>query len=252
MKKRMTVLATSALLLGSVAAVLSANPPAGQVSARPAGDATQTPAAPSDTPGFGDSATQTPTPTATVGAASPVASPTAGTHKQAGSPKPIVVEVSTKIEGQGLKQKDAFLLANRYIPQFLIVAPVYVPKGFSLQWIHVDPPQDQQTPPAAWLQYVKQDQQKAKGRYPSFQIDKRLGVTPLVNPGGKVQTVQITTGVKGAGAIKGVLVDLKPKHGDETIYISWNRITIGYQVSSDVTQSKLSAKELLAVAASVQ
>jgi hypothetical protein len=163
-----------------------------------------------------------------------------------------VVEVGAKIEGQGLSKAAALTLANKYLTQFLIVTPSYVPKGFTLQWVHVDPSLDQQTPPSSWLQYTRTDLKKTSGQYANFRVDKEQGTAVVINPGAKPQAVVINKGVKGAGVVKGTLVDIKLKNGAEIVTISWSHISISYDVTSNITVSKLSVQELLKVAASAQ
>jgi hypothetical protein len=178
--------------------------------------------------------------------------PIAGYLKHINLPKPIVLEVGTKTEGVGLSQTKALFLANSYVPQMYIVAPTYVPKNYALQLIHVDPAQDQQTPPAMYLQYVPKGLKSARGTYPSFYVNKQVGNSTVIYPGAKPQVVTINRGKKGIGVVKGTLVDLKPKNGYETVHILWTRVTISYDLSSNIGVSKLSIKDLLAVAATVQ
>jgi hypothetical protein len=210
-----------------------------------------------DTPGFGD--TPTPivgTPTATPIVVKPIVhNPTPivpPVRKRFTLPKPVVVEVATKVKATGLSQKQALLLANKYVPQLFVVAPTYVPKGYILQMVHVDPAQDQQTPPAAWLLYVPKGLSKVGPTYPSFSVNKQQGISPIIYPGGRPQIVTINKGVKGVGVVKGTLIDIKPKNGYEVVHIVWTRVSISYDVSSTVGISKLSIKDLLAVAATVQ
>lgn len=228
-----------------------------------------TPAA-TDTPGFGATptagagASTTPTagaaasvsPTATRIAVKPIVhNPTPivpPARKQITLPKPVVVELATKTKAHGLGQKQALLLANSFVPQLFIVAPTYVPKGFILQMIHVDPAQDQQTPAAAWLQYIPKSLSKVGSVFPSFYVNKRLGNDSIIYPGVKPQVVVINRGTKGVGVVKGTVIDIKPKNGYEVVHISWTRVSISYDVSSTIGISKLSIKDLLAVAATVQ
>jgi hypothetical protein len=178
--------------------------------------------------------------------------PIAGYLKHVTLPKPIVLEVGTKTQGVGLSQTKALFLANSYVPQMFIVAPTYIPKNYALQLIHVDPAQDQQTPPAMYLQYVPKGLKNARGTYPSFYVNKQVGNSTVIYPGVKSQVVTINRGKKGIGVVKGTLVDLKPKNGYETVHILWTRVTISYDLSSNIGVSKLSIKDLLAVAATVQ
>jgi hypothetical protein len=210
-----------------------------------------------DTPGFGNAPTPVAgTPTATPIVVKPIVhNPTPivpPVRKRVTLPKPVVVEVATKTKATGLSQKQALLLANKYVPQLFVVAPTYVPKGYVLQMVHVDPAQDQQTPPAAWLLYVPKGLTKVGAAYPSFNVNKQQGISPIIYPGGRPQTVTINKGIKGVGVIKGTLIDLKPKNGYEVVHITWTRVSISYDVSSTVGISKLSVKDLLAVAATVQ
>lgn len=178
--------------------------------------------------------------------------PIGGHIKQVTLPKPIVLEVGTKTQGVGLSQARALFMANSYVPQMFIVAPTFVPKNYALQLIHVDTAQDQQTPPAMYLQYVPKGLKTARGTYPSFYVNKQIGNSTVIYPGVMPRVVTISPGKKGIGVIKGTLVDLKPKNGFETVHILWTRVTVSYDLSSNVGVSKLSVKDLLAVAATVQ
>ena len=142
-------------------------------------------------------------------------------------------------------------MANALVPTLYVVAPSYVPKGFALQLVHVDPAQDQQSPASAFLQYVLTTIKSDKGAYPSFYVNMKVGLSTVIYPGVKPQVVTINPGKKGIGIVKGTVVDIKPKHGNELVHVLWTRLTISYDISSNVTQSKLTVKNLLAVAASM-
>jgi hypothetical protein len=92
----------------------------------------------------------------------------------------------------------------------------------------------------------------ARGTYPSFYVSKQLGLSTVIYPGQRPHVITINPGKKGIGVIKGTLVDFKPKFGSETVHVLWTRLAISYDVSSNITVSKLSIKDLLAVAATVQ
>jgi hypothetical protein len=167
-------------------------------------------------------------------------------------PAPIAVEIGTKTVATGLSQAAALKLVNKNIPQLFVEAPTYVPTGYVLHFIHVDPPQDSQSPGDAYLQYVPKGLKNAGGTYPSFQIDKQLNGAPVLLPGVKPETVTINKGVAGIGVVQGSLIDFKPKNGLEVIHIIWIRADVSYDVSSAVSLSKLTPQTLLAIAATVQ
>ena len=263
MTRRWTHFAVISLLLGSLAAG-GASLANTHVAAHPvAADATAT-------PGFGDTATPiaSESPTAATGASAsatatfppprtPLKNPTPiPSHRNTITlPKPVVVVVGSKTMGTGLGEKAAFQLANspKNLISFLIAPPAYIPKGFALQLIQVSPAQDQQTPAQVALQYIPKGLKKVPGTYPSLYLYKQLGTNaPLVYPGGKVQTVTVRAGKKGVGVVKGQMVDIKLHNGTETVLISWSTNGVNYQVTSVVSISKLTAKDLLAVAGSFQ
>ncbi|HVA92078.1 MAG TPA: hypothetical protein VNL71_19800, partial [Chloroflexota bacterium] len=129
--------------------------------------------------------------------------------------------------------------------------PSFVPKNWALQLIHVDPSQGAGAPPDAYLQFVPKGLKTAGGSYPSFYITKQIGLAPIVIPGAKIQTVVIDNGTHGAGVITGTVADLKLKNGYEQIHVTWRILNVSYDVSSAVGLSKLTLKDLVAVAASV-
>jgi hypothetical protein len=136
---------------------------------------------------------------------------------------------------------------------FRIAPPTIVPKKYSLQLIEVTPAQDQQTPAAVSLLYIPTGLKKAAGTYPSFILYKQLGpAIGLLNPGGKVQSVTIHAGKNGIGVIKGQLVDQKFRSGLETVAIAWQINSVNYELTSVVSLSKLSTKDLLATAGSFE
>lgn len=181
----------------------------------------------------------------------PNPTPIAARRKSITLPHPIVVEVGGKIQGTGLPIGKAIALANKAAPQLQLAAPTFVPKNWMLQLIHVDPSQGLGFPPDGYFQYVPKNLKKAGGTYPSFYVTKQVGVAPIIVPGAKVQSVVITNGVHGAGEVTGTVADLKLKNGYEMVHITWTRLTLTYDVSSAVGLSKLSIKDLLAVAATV-
>ncbi|MGH2344969.1 MAG: hypothetical protein ACRDG4_07055 [Chloroflexota bacterium] len=230
------------------------------------------------------SATHTATPTKAAGGAkgsataTPTATPTGTTHsakttptatrivpkrfvknptpipasrKSVTLPAPVVLELGLKQEGKGLTPAKAFALANHYGPQLQISPPSYVPKKWALQLIHVDPSQGAGAPPDMYLQYVPKGLKKAAGTYPSFYITKLIGSAPVIAPGSKVQSVVISKGVHGAGVVIGTVADLKLKNGYEQVHVTWQRLNVSYDVSSAIGLSKLTIKDLLAVAATV-
>jgi hypothetical protein len=142
-------------------------------------------------------------------------------------------------------------MANKYAPQLQISPPSYVPKNWVLQLIHVDPSQGAGAPPDSYLQYVPKGLKTAAGSYPSFYVTKQIGSAPVIVPGAKVQTVVINKGVGGAGVITGTVADLKLKNGYEQIHVTWKILNVSYDVSSAVGLSKLTLKDLEAVAATV-
>jgi hypothetical protein len=166
-------------------------------------------------------------------------------------PAPVVLELGLKQQGKGLNPTQAFALANRYAPQLQISPPSYVPKKWALQLIHVDPSQGAGAPPDMYLQYVPKGLKKAAGTYPSFYVTKQIGLAPVIAPGSKVQTVVIAKGVHGAGVVTGTVADLKLKNGYEQVHVTWQRLTVSYDVSSAIGLSKLTVKDLLAIAATV-
>jgi len=249
--------------------------------ATPGKSSSTTTITPTMTPGTG-SATATVTPSKAAGKGSPTATPTAtptGGAKNAKVtatptrnipkkfvknptpippnrtklilPAPIVLELATKQEGTGLSAAKAFAMANKYAPQLQISPPSYVPKKWALQLIHVDPSQGAGAPPDSYLQYVPKGLKNAAGSYPSFYVTKQIGSAPVIVPGAKVQTVVINKGVGGAGVIMGTVADLKPGKGYEQIHVTWKILNVSYDVSSAVGLSKLTLKDLEAVAATV-
>ena len=171
--------------------------------------------------------------------------------QKSGLPAAVVLESGLKQLGTGFDPKKALQMANSLVPSLYVVAPSYVPKGFLLQLVHVDPAQDQQSPASAFLQYVLTAIKSDKGAYPSFYVNMKVGLSTVIYPGVKPQIVTINAGKKGTGIVKGTVVDIKPKHGNELVHVLWTRLTISYDISSNVTQSKLTVKNLLAVAASM-
>ena len=178
--------------------------------------------------------------------------PIPGTRTHITLPKPVALEVGTKSVGVGLTQKNALATANTFVKTLFVLAPTFVPKGWTLQLIHVDPAQDQQTPAAAYLQYVPKGLTTTKGTYPSFNVYERAGPSTVLYPGIKPQVVTIDRGKKGIGVVKGTLVDLKPKNGNEVVHIIWSRLNVSFDVSSNITVSKVAIKDLLTVASTVQ
>jgi hypothetical protein len=209
----------------------TAGPSAGHTGAGTGGRESPT-AAPIVTP---DTRTPTPSPAAT----------------KSGALQPIIVEVGFTAIASGLGQATALTLANRSVPSLLIAAPTYAPKGYALRRVHVDPAQDQQTSADAYLQYAPKGAAEGKTAYPSYLVGMKSGFSTVLYPGVKPQVVTINPGKNGMGVIKGTVVDLKPVHGSEIVHIVWNGLTTSYDVSSNVTVSKLSVKDLLAVAGSI-
>jgi hypothetical protein len=203
------------------------------------------------TPAGATSGTETPTPIPVK----PIVhnpTPIPGTRKHLTLPKPVVLEVGIKSVAVGLTQKSALATANTFVKTLFVLAPTYVAKGWTLQLIHVDPAQDQQTPAAAFLQFVPKGLTAAKGTYPSYYVYERSGTSTVIYPGGTPQTVTINRGKKGIGVVKGTLVDIKPKNGNEIVHIVWSRLNVSYDVSSNISVSKVPIKDLLSVASSVQ
>jgi hypothetical protein len=167
-------------------------------------------------------------------------------------PAPVVVEVGSKTMATGLSVSAAIQLANKNAPQIFLQAPTFVPNGYALQFIHVDPQQDPQGPGDAYLQYVPKGLKHAGGTYPSIVVTKELNGAPVLLPGMNPMSVTINKGIAGIGVVQGSLIDLKPKNGLEIIHIIWNRANITYDVSSVVGLSRLSQQQLLQIAATVQ
>lgn len=241
MTPRWTHIATSGLLVGSIAAAsaLALHTP---VSAHIAAADTATPTV---------NATTTATPKAHPGA--PTAIPSHRTTLTL--PKPVVLVVGNKTVGTGLNEKMAFQLANNPRNQvtFLIAPPTHAPKNYMLQLITVLPAQNAQAPAQVSLEYIPKGLSKVSGTYPSVNLFKQLGPpTMIVNPGGTVQIVTIRTGKNGVGVVKGQLADIKFKKGPETVEIGWQVNGVNYELTSVVSLSKLSIKELLATAGSFQ
>lgn len=187
------------------------------------------------------------TPTKVGAVATPKAAPT----QKSGLPAAVALESGLKPLGNGLDPKKALQLANALVPSLYIIAPKYVPAAYILQLIHVDPAQDQQTPASAYLMYVPKSLKNVKGLYPSFYVNMKVGLSTVIFPGVKPQIVTINPGKKGVGIVKGSVVDFKPKKGNEVIHVLWTRVTTSYDISSNVTQSKLTSKDLVAIAASM-
>jgi hypothetical protein len=209
----------------------------------PASERTGTPSA--VLTGVKKTATATPTRTG------PGATATALPRQKSGLPVAIVLEAGLRRIAVGLDARNALLMANSLVPRLFVIAPHYVPTGFVLQLIHVDPAQDQQTPPFASLQYVPKNLAKAKGAYSSFYVNIQYGLSSVIMPGTKPTVVVINPGKKGIGIVKGTLVDLKPKHGDEIVHVLFTRMAISYDVSSNVSKSKLRVSDLTKVASSL-
>jgi hypothetical protein len=167
-------------------------------------------------------------------------------------PSPVVVEIGSKTFGSGLSQTAALQLANKNAPQIFIQAPTYVPGGYALEFVHVDPQLAPQAPTDIYLQYVPKGLKKAGGTYPSFLVTKELNGATVLLPGANPKTVTINPGVAGIGVVTGSLVDLKPKVGLEVVHIIWTRASVSYDVSSVVGLSKLTQQQLLQIAATVQ
>ncbi len=183
--------------------------------------------------------------------ATKVATPKPAPTQKSGLAAAVVLESGLSRLGTGLTPTKALQMANALVPSLYVLAPKHVPKGFTLQLIHVDPAQDQQSPATAYLQYVPTSLKSDKGAYASFYVNMRNGLSTVIYPGVKPQVVTINPGTKGVGIVKGTLVDIKPKRGDEIVHVLWTRVTISYDVSSNITVSKLTAKDLLAVASSL-
>lgn len=205
----------------------------------------------SGTPTAGGSPTPTGTPS-TAGSPTPGGKPTS---QASNALKPVTVVVGTKVSGSGLQERAAFLLANnpKNLISFLIAPPVYVPKDYRLLQITVVPAQDQQTPAAASLQYIPKTITTMQRTFPSFYLYKQLGFAiRLINPGGKVQSVTIRAGKKGAGVVRGQLADIKLKGASEQVQISWVDAGVNFELTSVTSLSKLSVAELLKVAGGFQ
>jgi hypothetical protein len=203
------------------------------------------------TPASAASGTETPTSIAVK----PIVhnpTPIPGIRKHLTLPKPVVLEVGIKSVGVGLTQKNALATANTFVKTLFVLAPTYVAKGWTLQLIHVDPAQDQQTPAAAYLQFVPKGLTTAKGTYPSYYVYERSAPSTIIYPGVTPKVVTINRGKRGIGVVKGTLVDIKPKNGNEIVHIIWSRLNVSYDVSSNISVSKVPIKDLLAVASSVQ
>lgn len=209
----------------------------------PASERTGTPSA--VLTGVKKTATATPTRTG------PEATATTLPRQKSGLPVAIVLEAGLRRVAVGLDPRNALLMANALVPRLFVIAPHYVPTGFVLQLIHVDPAQDQQTPPFASLQYVPKNLAKAKGAYPSFYVNIQYGLSSVIMPGAKPQVLVINPGKKGIGIVKGTLVDMKPKHGDEIVHVLFTRMAISYDVSSNIGKSKLRISDLTKVASSL-
>jgi hypothetical protein len=250
----------------STATAKSGQSAAPTVTATPKGGRPATPTA-TATPKGGQSATPTatatakggrpaiPTVTATRIMLKPIVhnpTPIPAVHKHLTLPAPVVVEVATKILATGLSTTAALRLANKYAPQVFIQAPTYVPAGYVLHFIHVDPQLDPQGPVDVYLEYVPKGLKNAGGTYPSVVITKELNGAPVLLPGANPTTVTINKGIAGIGIVTGSLVDLKPKNGLEAIHIIWIRASVSYDVSSVVGISKLTQQQLLQIAATVQ
>ena len=208
----------------------------------------------------GETATRTPVETAVRTAAAAkgtptkvgaVATPKAAPTQKSGLPAAVALESGLKPLGNGLDPKKALQMANALVPSLYVIAPKYVPAAYILQLIHVDPAQDQQTPASAYLMYVPKNLKTVKGLYPSFYVNMKVGLSTVIFPGVKPQIVTINPGKKGVGIVKGSVVDFKPKKGNEVIHVLWTRVTTSYDISSNVSQSKLTIKDLVAVAASM-
>lgn len=262
---------THAASIGIIAASLIAGGTqvAGRASARVSADDATATATASPTPGFagGDTATPAPSPqaSATPGAGATATPTIAVPHKpinptpipsrrhEIALPKPIVVVLGTRTLGTGLNQKAALTLANsaKNLITFLVAAPSYVPKNYILQLIQLTPAQDQQTPAQAVLQYIPKGLSKVGGTFPSLSLYKQLGQPGVItNPCGKLQTVTVRPGKKGVGIVKGQLADIRCRTGNETILISWSVAGVQYELASVVSLSRLSQKDLIAVAGS--
>lgn len=258
MNTRASLIAAGALLIGSVAAI-GYNGVHQADAAKGVRASANASATASTTPNASASGTAT---TRSTASASPTAAPKGAAtatpaivHGRVTLPKPITLIVNSAIVGTGLSQQQAFLQANSTQNRlgFLAAPPTYTIKGYALQFVSVTRAQDMQTPPAVSLQYVPKGLTSAPTKFPSYTLYKQAGITnTIINPGGKVQTVTIRHPKNGVGVVTGQLVDLKFKRGSETVLISWNVAHISYQVTSNVSVSKLSTTELLKVAASFQ
>ena len=258
MRKQLISLAALGLLTGSLGVsrthagqfAPAAFRPEGRAAASATGVATTSPSPqPTGTPDAG----ATPIPSAV-----PTGSPTPGgkpASQASNALRPVVVVVGSKVVGSGLQERAAFLLANnpKNLISFLIAPPVYVPKDYRLLQITVSPAQDQQTPAAASLQYIPRTITTMQRTFPSFALYKQLGFAiRLINPGGKVQSVVIRAGKKGAGVVRGQLADIKLKGASEQVQISWVDAGVNFELTSVTSLSKLSVADLLKVAGSFQ
>jgi hypothetical protein len=187
----------------------------------------------------------------TVAAAVAHASPSATPTAKPAPLTPIIVEVGYTTMGSGLSQIAALSLANHYVPTLLVAAPSYAPKGYALRLVHVDPAQDSQTVADAYLQYALNTATVGTKAYPSYVVSYTAGLVNMQYPGLKPQIVTINPGKNGIGVVKGQVIDIKPAHGSEIVQIVWTGLTISYDVTSNVTVSKLTVKALLAVAGSL-
>jgi hypothetical protein len=223
----------------------------------PQGSVTATPTA---TP-TGSQSSPTPTGTSTGPSATPtrirpkkfVANPTpiAARRTSITLPAPVLVQVGSRQLATGLTQIKALALANHAAPRLQIAAPTYVPKNWILQVVHVDASQGLGFPPDGYLQYVPKGLKKVGGTYPSFLVTKQVGLAPIITPGSKLTPVIISKGVHGIGQVTGTIADLKLKNGYEIVHVTWSRLTVSYDVTSAIGLSKLSIKDLLAIAATV-
>ena len=255
MNTRASLIAAGTLLIGSVAAGSYKGSPqanAATSGTRPAAQASSTTTATA-------TARASASATATAGAkvsASPTGMATpAIVHGRVNLPKPITLVLNSTIVATGLSPQQAFLQANNAQNRlgFLAVPPTYAAKNYTLEFLTVSRAQDMQTPPAIALQYVPKNLTSVPTKFPSYTLYKQAGITnPIINPGGKVQTITIRHPKNGVGVVTGQLVDIKFKRGSETVLIAWNVAHISYQVTSNVSVSKLAISELLKVAASFQ
>ncbi|HVC83482.1 MAG TPA: hypothetical protein VNL35_23585 [Chloroflexota bacterium] len=242
-----TTTPTSGTPQGSVTTTPTPGTPRGSVTATP----TATPSG----------ALSSPTPTSSGPSATPtrirpkkfVANPTpiAARRKSITLPAPVLVQVGSKEVASGLTPIKAVALANHAAPQLQLTAPTYIPKNWILQVVHVDASQGLGFPPDGYLQYIPKSLKKVGGTYPSFLVTKQVGLAPIITPGSKVTPVVISKGVHGIGQVTGTIADLKLKNGYEIVHVTWSRLTVSYDVTSAIGLSKLSIKDLLAIAATV-